>query len=132
MINIPENELSLSFARSSGAGGQNVNKVNSKVILHWRFQDSLVLGPSARERFQRLFANAFNADGDVVIVSQESRSQKENVDACFEKLRAMIREARIVPKVRRKTKPTRGSVERRLTGKKHDSAKKRERTRKDW
>lgn len=132
MTSIPESELTLSFARSSGAGGQNVNKVNSKVILHWRFQESQVLGPSARERFQRLFANSFNAAGEVVIVSQESRSQKENLDACFTKLQDMIRQARIVPKVRRKTKPTRSSVEKRLTGKKRDSDKKRSRGRKDW
>lgn len=130
-MSIPESELTLSFARSSGAGGQNVNKVNSKVTLHWHFQRSEVLSFSARERFKRLYPNAFNADGDVVIVSQEQRSQKANVDACFEKLHAMIAGALVVPKVRRKTKPTRGSVERRLTSKKKDGDKKRGR-RGEW
>ena len=132
MASIPETEITLSFARSSGAGGQNVNKVNSKVILHWRIAGTQVLTPSAVERFQRLFANTFNTDGEVVIVSQESRSQKDNLDACFAKLQDMIAKAKVIPKVRRKTKPTKGSVQRRLSGKKLDSDKKRGRQKKDW
>lgn len=132
MSSIPESEITLSFARSSGAGGQNVNKVNSKVTLHWRITGTEALSLSAQDRFRRLFANAFNADGEVVVVSQESRSQKDNVDACFKKLSDMIKEAKVVPKIRRKTKPGRGAIERRLTGKKKDGDKKRQRSSKDW
>lgn len=131
MNEIPESELIFSFARSSGAGGQNVNKVNSKAVLHWNFAESSVLSLSARVRFKSLFANFFNSDGFVVITSQESRSQKDNIDACLSKLKAMIKEARFVPKTRKKTKPSKGAIEKRLKGKKKDGEKKRLR-KKDW
>lgn len=132
MSSVPESEVTLSFSRSSGAGGQNVNKVNSKVTLHWRILGTVALSLAAQDRFKRLFAHTINADGEVVIIGQESRSQKDNVDACFAKLTEMIRQAKIVPKIRKKTKPTRGAIERRLDGKKKDSDKKRQRRSKDW
>ena len=95
-IEIPEYELNFSFARSSGPGGQNVNKVNSKVILHWHLASSKALPAHAKERFQNMFTNHINEDGMVVVTSQEFRTQKGNIDAVMAKLHDMISRSMIV------------------------------------
>jgi ribosome-associated protein len=123
-IAIPLKELNFTFSRSSGPGGQNVNKVNSKVTLHWPVRHSPSLPDDVRERFLQKFATRITGDGEVVVVSQRYRDQGRNVADCMEKLAAMIREASIVPRKRKKTKPTRGSKERRLKEKRAASARK--------
>ncbi len=130
-MDIPENELNFTFSRSSGAGGQNVNKVNTKATLHWHPASNTTIPDSVKDRLRRLHPHLTNEAGEVVIISQEHRTQRANIEACREKLFAYLREASVVPKKRRKTKPTRGSVEKRLQGKKRDSDKKRQR-RTDW
>jgi len=130
-MDIPEDECHYTFSRSSGAGGQNVNKVNTKATLHWDIGANVSILGSVKERFKRLFPGVINDAGMVVIISQEHRTQKGNIEACMAKLQAMLKEASIVPKKRRKTKPTKGSVEKRLQTKKRDSDKKRQR-RGDW
>jgi ribosome-associated protein len=100
-----------------------VNKVNTKVTLHWPVQ-SPSLPQDVRERFLEKFATRVSSEGQVVIVSQRYRDQGRNVADCMEKLAAMLREASIVPRKRKKTKPTRGSKERRLKEKRAASAKK--------
>jgi ribosome-associated protein len=123
-IAIPLKELNFTFSRSSGPGGQNVNKVNSKVMLHWPVRRSPSLPDEVRERFLAKYANRITGEGEVVLISQRYRDQGRNVADCMEKLAAMIREASIVPRKRKKTRPTRGSKERRLKEKRAASTKK--------
>lgn len=130
-MDIPEGECHYTFSRSSGAGGQNVNKVNTKATLHWDIGANVTITSTTKDRFKRLFPGVINDAGMVVIISQEHRTQKGNIETCMAKLQAMLKEASIVPKKRRKTKPTKGSVEKRLQTKKRDGDKKRQR-RGDW
>jgi len=120
-IIIPDDELRFSFARSSGPGGQNVNKVNSKAMLHWNPSASTALPADVRDRFLAKFASRLTNDGDVVISSQESRDQPKNIAGCLEKLKAMIAQVLTPPKKRRPTRPTKGSKVRRLKAKKQRS-----------
>ena len=118
-LQIPLDELEFTFARSSGPGGQNVNKVNSKAVLHWNPSTSLAWpAPEIRWRFLQRHAARITNDGDVVIMSQRYRDQPKNIDDCLEKLRGMIAEILSPPKKRRPTKPTKGSQQRRLNEKK--------------
>ncbi len=123
-IAIPLQELDFTFSRSSGPGGQNVNKVNSKVTMHWSVDKSIQLPEGVRQRFKEKFRKRINSEGRVVIVSQRYRDQGRNVADCMDKLRAMIIEVLTPPRKRTKTKPTRGSKERRLREKKAASTKK--------
>ncbi len=131
-IRVPESEFELSFARGSGPGGQNVNKVNSKVILTWNCQASPSLPPGVKKRFLERFSNRLRSDGAIIISSDRFRDQKRNADDCREKLAAMIEEVRLAPIERRPTKPTRGSKERRLQSKSRDKAKKESRRKIDY
>lgn len=120
-IVIPDDELAFSFARSSGPGGQNVNKVNSKATLRWNITASAALPDDVRSRFLKLYANRLTNDGEILITSQESRDQPKNIAICLEKLRGMIQQVLMAPKKRRPTKPTKGSKQRRLNDKKQRS-----------
>jgi ribosome-associated protein len=120
-LTIPEAELRLSFARSGGPGGQNVNKVSSKAVLHFAVRTSPSLPPDVRERFLSRFASRVTTAGEIVIHSEEFRDQPKNIRACYDKLRAMILAVLRPPKKRRPTKPTRGSKVRRLKEKKSRS-----------
>ena len=126
-ISIPLKEFNFRFARSSGPGGQNVNKVNTKVTLHWPIMKSLVLPEAVRQRFLNRYPRRINRDGCVVIISERFRDQGRNVADCLKKLREMLRTAAIVPKTRKPTKPSRGSRERRLQSKRQKSEKKQSR-----
>ena len=117
-ITIPAAELRLSFARSGGPGGQNVNKVSSKAVLHWDVLNSPSLPPDVRERFTQTYPTRITKAGDVVIHSEEYRDQPKNIQACYDKLREMIVAVLRPPKKRRPTKPTKGSKVRRLNEKK--------------
>lgn len=118
---IPASELRLSFARSGGPGGQNVNKVSSKAILHFNVQDSPSLPPGVKERFLKQFPSRITTGGEIVIHSDEYRDQPKNIQAGYDKLRDMIRSVLAPPKKRRATKPTKGSKLRRLNEKKNRS-----------
>jgi ribosome-associated protein len=123
-IRIPLSELRLSFSRSSGPGGQNVNKVNSKVTLHWDVQRSPSLPAEVRDRFVARYLPRINTLGEVVIHSQRFRDQGRNREDCLEKLRQLILSVRHPPVRRRPTGPSRASRERRLRAKQHTAQKK--------
>lgn len=126
-IVIPSTELTVSFARSSGPGGQNVNKVNSKAVVRWNFRGSCVLPPEVKLRFEALFPTRINQAGEVALSSEQHRDQGRNLSDCYEKLRQLIQAALIVPRKRKKSRPSRSSIEDRLTNKRHKSAQKSQR-----
>jgi len=128
-IQIPEEELRFTFVRSSGPGGQNVNKVNTKAVLRWAVQTSRGLPEDVRGRFLEKFAQKVTGDGEVVIASQRFRDQRQNERDCLEKLREMLLAVAVPPKRRKRTRPTRASVARRRTQKRSHGQKKRERRR---
>ena len=123
-LQIPLAEFEITFARSGGPGGQNVNKVNSKAVLRWAVRASPSLPEAVRERFLQKFASRLTAEGFLLVTSQRYRDAPRNSQDCLEKLRAMLLAAATPPKRRRATRPTRGSVERRLQGKRRQSAAK--------
>jgi ribosome-associated protein len=129
-IKIPFSEFEFSFARSSGAGGQNINKVNSKVTLYWRIFDTTCCSPEVIQRFREKFGTCILESGEVQIICQESRSQKKNQDICIEKLHQMLNSVAMPPKIRKATKPKRSAVLKRLQMKKKDSEKKQNRQKK--
>ena len=130
-ISIPRDELVFTYARSSGPGGQNVNKVNTKVTMHWDVQASEALPADVRERFCDRYATRISKDGMLVLYSQRYRDQARNVEDCMAKLKEFVLAVASPPKARRKTKPTRGSIKRRLENKRKKGEKKQSR-RKDW
>lgn len=123
-IQIPREEFEFTFARSSGPGGQNVNKVNSKALLRWPIRSSPSLPEEVRTRFIERYRSRLTESGDVLISSQRYRDQARNVDDCLEKLREMILAVVQRPKTRKATKPSRASQRRRVEGKRQQSEKK--------
>lgn len=123
-ITIPDSELKFTFARASGPGGQNVNKVSSKATLHFAAAHSPSLPPDVKARLLAAFNSRLTKEGELVITSQEHRDQPRNIDACLARLKRMILSVAQPPKKRRATKPTRGSKVRRLKAKKERSQKK--------
>lgn len=124
-IRIPYEELEFSFARSSGPGGQNVNKVNSKAILRWRIVESTALPPDLRDRILARLSSRLTSEGELVVASDRFRDQKKNKDDCIEKLVELLAMASHVPKARRKTKPSRASKKRARESKSRNAEKKR-------
>jgi ribosome-associated protein len=121
-IRIPDEEFSWTFVRAGGPGGQNVNKVASKAVLRWNVAASPSLPDDIKGRLQQQQRRRITGDGDLLLTSQRYRDQERNRLDCLEKLREMLRAAAATPKARRKTKPSRGSKERRLKAKKRRSA----------
>ncbi|HOY65666.1 MAG TPA: alternative ribosome rescue aminoacyl-tRNA hydrolase ArfB [Candidatus Ozemobacteraceae bacterium] len=127
-LTIPASDLSWAAARGSGPGGQNVNKVASKVELRFDLEGTTVLSGEVKGRLRLLAGNRLDAEGRILITCQESRDQRYNLDEALRKLRGLILKALVPPKKRRPTKPTRASQMRRLDSKKAHSDKKRRRS----
>lgn len=125
---IPEQELEIQRVRSGGPGGQNVNKTASKVVLRFRPATSTAFTPDERELIERALSHRLNQAGELVIHSNEHRSAGSNLEAARERLAAWLRAALTRPKLRRPTRPSRGSVARRLLDKRRRSDRKRERS----
>ena len=134
-FSLPREQLELSFARSSGAGGQNVNKVNSKVEARWDAVSSGLLPDDVLRRLMSRYSNRLDADGLLIVTSERHRDRERNITDCIEKLEEWVESVWEKPKPRIKTKPTKGPKRRRVEGKRRDSDKKRERTKvtvEDW
>jgi ribosome-associated protein len=129
---IPDEELEWKFIRSSGPGGQNVNKVASAAQLRFLLPQNTSLPVNARNRLRRLAGQKLIDDGSILFKSVSERSQEGNRRAALERLSALIRAALVEPKIRKKTLPTKGSQERRIESKKRRGAAKQGRGRQGW
>ncbi len=128
-IEVPDAELEFAYIRSPGPGGQNVNKVASAVQLRFNAGQSVILDDWSRTRLATLAGRRLNKDGWLVLSAHRHRTQEGNRRDALERLGELIAAARERPKARRATKPTRGSRERRLEGKKQRTDVKRLRSR---
>lgn len=124
-IQIPDTELTWSFTRSSGPGGQNVNKVSSRAILRWDLGKSPSVPDDVKARLRILQRRRINEEGELLLSSQRFRDQGKNIQDCLEKLREILVQAAYRPKLRRPTRPSRGSKTARLKEKKHRASTKR-------
>jgi ribosome-associated protein len=131
-IVVGDEELEWKFIRSSGPGGQNVNKVSSAVQLRFLLAQNSSLPAAARQRLRQLAGQRLNDDGSVMIAARSERSQEQNRRAALTRLIGLIRQALVEPKIRRKTRPTRASKERRIESKKKRGSTKRDRRGSAW
>ena len=129
---IPRSELSARASRAGGAGGQHVNTSSTRVEVLWDPATSRALDDAERARVLEKLAARLDAEGRVRVVASDTRSQKQNRDLAEQRLAELVARALVVPRTRRKTRPTRASTERRLETKKRESQKKNERRKKNW
>lgn len=129
-ISLPESELKLTFIRSPGPGGQNVNKVATAIQLRFNLLHSPSLPDDLRLRLLVVLGNKITRQGDLIIKATRFRTQERNKQDAFDRLQSLLQNAAKVPKNRRKTKPTYGSTQKRLEKKKlHGKAKSLRRSR---
>lgn len=126
-LQIDERDLEETFVTGSGPGGQNVNKVASAVLLRFNLAANTTLPEPLKARLARLAGSRLTKDGVINIQAEQFRDQPRNREDARERLFALIREASIVPKIRRPTKPTKGSQTRRLDSKSKRGEIKRQR-----
>jgi len=124
-------EITFQTSRSSGPGGQNVNKVESRVELRWHLQHSQVLTPIQKELIVEKVANQLTAEGYLLVVAQDDRSQLRNKEIALARFHELLQKSLRRPKPRRATRPSAGAVRQRLEGKKRQGEKKANRRRLD-
>jgi ribosome-associated protein len=122
---IPRDEIIEKFSRAGGAGGQNVNKLSTKAEVRWNVGKSKLFSQEEKEKIKRALANKINKEGELIVVSQEARTQSQNRELAIERLNNLVKSALITRKKRKPTKPTKASKERRLSSKKRLSEKKK-------
>jgi len=127
---VPQRELVWTAVRASGPGGQNVNKGSSKVELRFDFEASTALTDPVKARLRKLAEHRLDADGRILIVSQVTRNQPQNLEHARRHLAELIAKALVAPKARRATRPSKAAKRRRVENKRLQSAKKQSRTRK--
>lgn len=126
-IAIPRHEVSFAFVRSSGPGGQNVNKVATKAVLRWSVVRSPSISEAVRARMLVRYARRINDRGELVLASQRYRDQSRNIDDCLAKLRELVLAVATAPRARKKTVPPKAAKESRLRDKRAVSDRKRQR-----
>jgi len=131
-VSIPDEEFEWKFIRSSGPGGQNVNKVASAVQLRFLLPLNVSLPVAARNRLRRMAGQRLLDDGSILLSARSERSQEQNRRDALERLAELIRAALIEPKIRKKTRPTRASKERRIESKKRRGTTKQGRGTRSW
>jgi ribosome-associated protein len=131
-LSIPRSELDVRVSRSSGAGGQHVNKTSSRVEIFWNIPGSRALTEEQRARLLDKLSSRLTTEGSIRVVASDMRSQSRNRDIAEERLSELVRRALMVPRKRKATKPTRAAREARLESKKLHSNKKRTRTDKSF
>jgi ribosome-associated protein len=131
-VAIPRSELDVRVSRSSGAGGQHVNKTSSRVEIFWNITSSQAISEEERSRLLDKLASKLTTEGSVRVVASDMRSQSRNRELAEERLAELVRRALVVPKKRRPTKPTKASKEARLEEKKRRSRKKSDRQQKSF
>ncbi len=122
---IPPSEISLDFVRSSGPGGQNVNKTATKAVVRWQVASSPSFTAEEKARLAARLASRLTSKGEIIVSDDTSRSQLQNRTAAVLRLNKLVQAALAVPKVRRPTRPTKASKIRRLESKQRVSASKR-------
>jgi ribosome-associated protein len=131
-VRVPEEDLVLQFARSSGPGGQHVNKVSTKVELRFQLDRTATLTDPRKRRLREAYPSHVTSSGEFVLTSDHHRSQLRNISEVLERLAHMIAQVWLPPKPRVKTKPSRAAKRRRLADKRAHSQRKRERSGKDF
>jgi ribosome-associated protein len=124
---IPKHEIEIRTSRSSGPGGQHVNKTETKVELRFHLENATWLTENIKIRFKFLYPNRINKEGEVIVTCDSHRSQLRNQDEAFKTLEKLLIQASIIPKKRIKTKATRSSQKKRVDQKKRHSETKKTR-----
>lgn len=131
-LTIPARDLSETFVRASGPGGQNVNKVSSAVQLRFDLAGTTALDERVKARLRSLAGRRVTADGGLLVIARDQRTQEANRREALARLTELIRRALIEPKVRKATRPTRAARDRRLQSKAHGRRRKQLRAKVPW